>query len=131
MKARTGLLMIAGVVLLGMTVLAHHSIIGTYDFKKEVKLDGKLVQVQLRNPHSFIQVEAPDDKGVIQRWALEWGGAGQLVNQGVDRNSLKIGDKVLVTGNPARNGDTRMRLTSIRRPSDGFGWGTRPGEVVD
>ena len=131
MKARTGLLIIAGVVFLGMTVFAHHSIIGTYDFKKEVKLDGKLVQVQLRNPHSFIQVEAPDDKGVMQRWALEWGGAGQLVNQGVDRNSLKIGDKVLVTGNPARNGDTRMRLTSIRRPSDGFGWGTRPGEVVD
>ena len=131
MKIRMGLLVIAGVFLTGITAAAHHSIIGTYDFKKEVKLDGKLVQVQLRNPHSFIHVEAPDDKGVMQRWALEWGGAGQLVNQGVDRNSLKIGDKVVVTGNPSRNGDTRMRLTTIRRPSDGFGWGTRPGEVVD
>lgn len=131
MKAKTSLLILAGIVFLGMTVFAHHSIIGTYDFKKEVKLDGKLVQVQLRNPHSFVHVEAPDEKGVMQRWALEWGGAGQLVNQGVDRNSLKVGDKVEVTGNPARNGDTRMRLTSIRRPSDGFGWGTKAGEVVD
>jgi hypothetical protein len=131
MKATTALLIIAGVLLIGITASAHHSIIGTYDFKKEIKLDGKLVQVQLRNPHSFVHVEAPDEKGVMQRWALEWGGAGQLVNQGVDRNSLKVGDHVLVTGNPARNGDTRMRLTSIRRPSDGFGWGTKPGEVVD
>ena len=131
MRAHVSLLIIAGVLVAGMTAYAHHSIIGTYDFKQEIKLDGKLVQVQLRNPHSFVHVEAPDGKGVMQRWALEWGGAGQLVNQGVDRNSLKIGDHVIVTGNPARNGDTRMRLTSIRRPADGFGWGTKPGEVVD
>jgi hypothetical protein len=131
MKAKIGLLVLTGVLFAGITAAGHHSIIGTYDFNKEIKLDGKLVQVQLRNPHSFIHVEAPDDKGVMKRWALEWGGAGQLVNQGVDRNSLKVGDQVVVTGNPARNGDTRMRLTTIRRPSDGFGWGTRPGEVVD
>jgi hypothetical protein len=131
MKTKLGLLVITGVLVLGMTAFAHHSIIGTYQFDKEVKLEAKIVGVQLRNPHSFIQVEAPDENGVQQRWSMEWGGAGQLFNQGIDRNSLRIGDKVIVTGNPARSGDKRARLTSIRRPADGFGWGTKPGEVVD
>jgi hypothetical protein len=131
MKSKLGLLVVAGVLVLGMTAFAHHSIIGTYQFDKEVKLEAKIVGVQLRNPHSFIQIEAPDENGVQQRWSMEWGGAGQLFNHGIDRNSLRIGDKVVVTGNPARSGDKRARLTSIRRPSDGFGWGTKPGEVVD
>ena len=115
----------------GMTLFAHHSIIGTYDYNKHVSLDGKIVQVSLRNPHSFVQVEVADSKGVLQRWSLEWGGVGELVNQGIDRESLKIGDHVVVTGNPARSGDTRARLETIRRPSDGLSWGSKPGQTVD
>lgn len=130
MRANIGLLVIAGVLLAGITASAHHSFAGTYDLTKEIRLDGKLVQVLLRNPHSFVHVEAPDEKDVMQRWSLEWGGAGQLVNQGVDRNSFRIGDHVVVTGNPARSGDTRARLVTIFRPSDGFGWGTQPGQEV-
>ena len=48
---------------------------------KEVKLEGKLVQFVYRNPHSFVHVQAPDEKGVPQRWAVEWGGTGQLARQ--------------------------------------------------
>src|SRR5437899_6882437 len=107
------------VLFFGMTLFAHHSIVGTYDYNKHVSLDGKIVQVSLRNPHSFVQVEVADAKGVLQRWSLEWGGAGELVNQGIDRNTFKIGDQVVVTGNPARSGDSRARLETIRRPSDG------------
>ena len=115
----------------GMTLFAHHSIIGTYDYNKHVSLDGKIVQVSLRNPHSFVQVEVADANGVVQRWSMEWGSAAVLVNQGVDRNSFKIGDHVLVTGNPARSGDTRARLETIRRPTDGLSWGSKPGQTVD
>ena len=115
----------------GMTLFAHHSIIGTYDYNKHVSLDGKIVQVSLRNPHSFVQVEVADESGAAQRWSLEWGSAAQLVGQGVDRNSFKIGDQVQVTGNPARSGDNRARLETIRRPSDGLSWGNKPGQTVD
>src|SRR6266481_1358622 len=124
-------LTIAAVLLLGMSAYAHHSIVGTYDYNKHVTLDAKIVQVSLRNPHSFVQVEVPDASGVVRRWSLEWGSASQLVNAGVDRNSFKIGDHVIVTGNPARSGDTRARLETIRRPSDGLSWGAKPGQTVE
>ena len=75
---------------------------------------------------------APDDAGQEQRWAVEWGGAGQLGGQGVTRETLKPGDVVVITGNPGRNpADHRIRMVTLRRPSDGFGWGTQPGQTVD
>lgn len=126
----TILLTIFAVLLCGASAYAHHSIVGTYDYNKHVTLDAKVVQVSIRNPHSFIQVEVMDASGVPQRWSLEWGSAAELVSQGVDRNSLKVGDHVTVTGNPARNGDTRARLETITRPSDGLSWGTKPGQSV-
>ena len=41
---------------------AHHS--GTmYDTDKAVSLTGTVREFQWTNPHSFIEIEAPDDKG--------------------------------------------------------------------
>src|SRR5215470_8430963 len=111
---------------------AHHSFAATYFENKTVTIEGKLVQFLFRNPHSFVHVEAPDEKGEIQRWAVEWGGAGQLGGQGVTSQTLQAGDIVTVTGNPGRKPEEhRIRMVSLRRKSDGFGWGQRPGEVVN
>ena len=120
--------------LFGLTAYAHHSIAATYDGNKEIKLKGKIVEFDFRNPHAFVHVEAPDDKGVMQRWAVEWGGAASLGGQGVTRETLKAGDEVVITGNPARgldNGVHRVKMNTLLRPRDGFGWGTKKGEVVD
>jgi hypothetical protein len=126
------LLAVAAALLAGIAVYAHHSVGATYDGKKDVKLEGKLVQFLLRNPHSFVHVEAPDPQGKTQRWAIEWSGAAALSGQGVNRNTLKIGDHVIITGNPSRTpGDNRVKMNTLLRPSDGLTWGTRPGEVVD
>ncbi len=59
---------------------------------RTITIHGKLVQFLYRNPHSFVHVEAPDDKGVMQTWAVEWGAGGQLSRDGVTRESLKPGD---------------------------------------
>jgi hypothetical protein len=113
-------------------VYAHHSYAATYDVSKEVKIEGKLVQFVYRNPHSFVHVEVPDDKGTAQRWAVEWGGGGQLANQGVTRDSLKVGDTVVITGRPSRvPGEYRALMVTLLRPVDGFAWGVRGGQVVE
>ena len=132
MTRRVSLLVVAAALLSGMTAYAHHSQAAQYDTTKQVKIEGTLVQFQYRNPHSFVHVEAPDDKGVVQRWSIEWGGAGQLTGQGVDRNTLKYGDIVAITANPSRTpNDHKLHMVTLKRNSDGFGWGARPGEVVD
>lgn len=131
-KVLIALLMAAACIGGSIQLYAHHSFAATYHEDKTVKIEGKLVQFQFRNPHSFVHVEAPDEQGVLQRWAIEWGGAGQLGGQGVTRESLKPGDVVVITGNPGRNAaDHRIRMQTLRRPSDGFGWGGKPGETFE
>src|SRR5581483_7368670 len=92
---------IAGTLLAGTAAYGHHSLAATY-LDKEVKLEGKVLDLLLRNPHSFLQIEAPDEKGVMQRWSLEWRSSGQLGQQGIKRDTLKVGDEVEVTINPSR-----------------------------
>lgn len=131
MKGKLIVLMLIGAFLMGATAYAHHSFTATYFDNKTVTIEGKIVQFLFRNPHSFVHVTAPDESGVMQRWTVEWGGAGQLGGQGVTRDTLKPGDVVVITGNPGRDpADHRMRMVSLKRTSDGFGWGSKPGEVV-
>jgi hypothetical protein len=132
MKVRILVLALSFVVLASVQVFAHHSFAATYFEDQSITIEGKLVQFQFRNPHSFVQVEVRDDKGQVVRWAVEWGGAGQLAGQGVTNQTLQAGDIVTITGNPGRNPeDHRVRMVSLRRKSDGFGWGQRPGETFN
>ena len=124
-------IVIVVVLLSGVSAYAHHSQAAQYDTSKEVKIQGTLVQFQFRNPHTFIQVEAPDESGAMVRWSIEWGGVGQLNGQGVTRTTLKYGDPVIITANPSRTpNDHKLHMLTLKRTSDGFGWGTRPGEVI-
>jgi hypothetical protein len=130
-KHRSILLVAAGLMLTGLSAYAHHSFTATYDESKTVEIKGTLVQFMFRNPHAWVHVMAPDDKGEMHRWGVEWGGAGALTGQGVTRDSLKPGDEVVITGNPGRNPvDHRLRMRSLLRPVDGFGWGQN-GETFD
>ena len=132
MRNLLGLLAVATALAIGTTASAHHSFGATYEISKEIKLEGKLVQVVYRNPHSFVHIEAPDANGVKQRWAIEWGGTAQLANQGVKRQTLNIGDEVVVTARPSRApGEFRVLMVTLLRPSDGFSWGRNPGQVVE
>jgi len=126
------LLGLASVLVLNIAAYAHHSLGATYESDKEVKLEGKIVQLLLRNPHSFLQIDVPDKDGTLQRWSLEWRGSGQLGQAGIKRDTLKAGDAVVVTANPSRTkGDNRGALKTLHRTSDGFGWGTKPGETIE
>ena len=99
---------------------------------KQIKVEGTIVQFVYRNPHSFVHVEAPDAEGKVQRWAVEWGGTAQLTTAGVQRDTLKVGDKVTILARPSRvPNEYRLLMVTLTRPSDGFSWGRNAGEVVD
>ena len=128
-RTSTALLAVVGVLMSGVPASAHHSFSATYQEGEMIEIRGAIVQVSFRNPHSWVHVMAPDEDDVMQRWAVEWGGAGQLAGQGMTRATLKAGDVVIITGAPGRNrADHRLRMNTLVRPSDGFTWGTRAGE---
>lgn len=116
----------------GITAQAHHSFAGTYDLKKQIKIEGTLIRIQWRNPHSFVHVKAPDETGAVHEWSIEWSGLPQLAGTGVTTSTIAVGDPVVITGNPTRTaGEYRLRMVSFLRTSDGFSWGNRKDEVVN
>jgi Family of unknown function (DUF6152) len=125
-------LFVVAMLLTVAAVVAHHSYAATYDVGKEIKLEGKLVQFSYKNPHSYVTIQAPDTKGEMQRWAVEWAGTSQLSNRGITQETLKVGDAIVIVGRPSRvPGEFKLLMVNLTRPSDGFSWGTRSGEVVE
>lgn len=109
---------------------SHHSFAATYLIDKKITIEGKVVQMLMRNPHSFIHVEVIDESGKAVTWSIEGGGATQMRN--AEGQALKVGDKVQVVCNPGRSVDAhRGRLVSIIRPADGWTWGNRADEFVN
>ena len=123
---------LAMMLLASVAVYGHHSYAATYDTSKEVKVTGKLIQFSYKNPHSYVTIQAKDDKGVMQRWSVEWAGTSQLSNRGINQDTLKINDDIVIVGRPSRvPGEFKLLMVNLTRPSDGFSWGTSTGDRVE
>ena len=132
MKRLIVLLIAATALLSGIKLYAHHSFAATYFEDKQDTIEGDLSQFLFRNPHSFVHVDGKDKDGKPVTWAVEWGGGGQLGRTGVTRDTLKVGDHVIIVGNPGRNPDDhRLRMIKLKRTSDNYTWGTKPGVTFD
>ena len=82
--------------------LAHHSQ-SEYDSRKKVEVEGTLSKVEWKSPHAWIHVDVTNDKGEKVNWHFELPSPNTLMRRGWTRDSLKIGDRIKVTGSPARN----------------------------
>jgi len=131
MKAKWTLVL-AAMLVISISAYAHHSQQATYDLNKKIEVKGKLVQFMFRNPHAFVTVESMFENGQPQRWSVDWAGAALLGGRVGSRDSFKLRDVLVFAGNTLRTlVDQRMHMVKIKRQREGFGWGTRPGEVVD
>jgi hypothetical protein len=50
---------------------AHHSFQAEYDDEKPIALKGKVMKVSPDNPHGWIYMDVPNDKGRVINWAVE------------------------------------------------------------
>jgi hypothetical protein len=132
MKYRVLLAIIGLALLSGTAAYAHHSYAATYDIEESVRLEAELIRFELRSPHSYLHVQTSDENGNLQRWAVEWSAPGALGRQGVDRDTLRTGDEIILNVRPSRvSGEFRALMLTLERPKDGLSWGTNPDEVVD
>jgi len=91
---------------------AHHSF-AMFDNTKETTLNGTIKELQWTNPHIWIQVLVGDPAGKVVEWSIEGGSPNNLARKGWSRNSLKSGDKVVITIHPLKNGDNGGSLMKV------------------
>jgi len=113
MKSKLIALGMVAMLTFGVAAYAHHSFAGSYVEDKLVRIEGKVVEFNIRNPHSFISIEVKDKDGKTVRWGGEWGGVTQLSQGGVDRFTLEIGDYLIIDGAPSR--DSAEKKVLVRR----------------
>ena len=112
---KVSVLTAATALLTASPAAAHHSF-AMFDLAREQALVGTIKEVQFTNPHVWLQVLVPDDKGGQTEWGLEAGAPGMLLRTGWKVNTLKPGDKVSLVMHPAKSGATNGSLIRITVP---------------
>jgi hypothetical protein len=107
---------VAGLLLAAVPVWAHHAFAAEFDSNKQVKVQGKVVQVEMVNPHSWIHVDVKNADGTITHWMFEGGSPNALVRHGFTKNSLPVGTEVIAEGFQAKDGSFRASGRDIMLP---------------
>ncbi len=117
MRKRIMASLAAGIALLGVSypAFAHHGR-ASYDATKVFTIMGTVSSFQFSNPHVQLFLDVKDDKGNIEKWVGEGTSPNMLVREGWDRKTIRPGDQITATGNPACNGTNTMRIEKVVLP---------------
>ena len=112
---------------------AHHAFATEFDAKKPVTIKGFVTKIEWTNPHVWFYLNIKNDSGVTENWGFEMGGPNGLRNSGWTRDTMKIGDEVIVEGSLAKNGSKSVNAKSVTMASTGkrLGAASSQGNVVD
>jgi hypothetical protein len=86
--------------------LAHHSP-SRFDRAQTVAFEGVVTGVEWANPHVYLTVEQATESGETIAWEVETVGPSALRRVGWARDTLSVGDRISLTGNPDRNAERK------------------------
>jgi hypothetical protein len=103
-----------------------------FDMSKRITLVGSVTSFEWTNPHSYIEIDVPDDQagttlGGIKHWSIEMGSPSILMQSGWKFSSLRKGDKTTLIINPLKNGKAGGFLMVATLP-DGRMLGNGPAQ---
>ena len=103
-QLRVACLLCCGVAaaLVGGNAVAHHSF-AMFDTATKVTLKGTVKEFQWTNPHIFLELTVPGEKG-SENWSIEGASPNMLFRMGWKPDSFKAGDELTVVVNPLRSG---------------------------
>jgi len=101
---------------------AHHSFAAEFDVNRPIKLTGTVTKIEWTNPHAWVFVDAKDDKGVAQNWAIELVGINDLLRLGWGRDKVKTGDVISIDGFGAKNGTNTVNAASVSLANGELVW---------
>jgi hypothetical protein len=107
-------------VIAGARLSAHHSY-AAYDTTQLVDYPGVLEELKVMSPHSLFKVRG--DNGAL--YTGEGPAVPGLQRWGIDADTFKTGERIVLKGNPRRDFSESgiLNLKQVQRPSDGSTWG--------
>jgi hypothetical protein len=93
---------------------AHHS--AAHYGKTEKTFQGTVVEFKWRNPHVYIVWDSKDESGKVRRWIGELASVTSSIADGMNKDSLKPGDEVVVSAFPSSAGTPESLIRKITKP---------------
>ena len=113
MKPKIFLTAAAALLMLSGTAAAHHGS-AIFDATREVTLTGRVAEFRFVNPHVIIFINVSDPStGKTVKWLGETFSAARLLEFGWNKNTLKPGQRIALTGYPAKAGMRWMAVHKI------------------
>ena len=104
----------------------HHSFATYYHENETMSVEGDIVEFEFKNPHAWVHLMVKDANGQTQKYSAEWANPNNLTRQNITKETLRVGDHVVITGSPGRNpSEHKIHLKGIERPADGWSWRPR------
>ena len=124
MKTTYSIIFIVSMLFPGMQAHAHHSFAAHFLPDETVEVKGTVKQFYWTNPHAFIFLNVENESGEIEEWRIEMSNTIGLTRRGWDKETIKQGDVLHITGNPARVASRHMlHIKTLQRESDGLAYG--------
>lgn len=94
---------------------AHHSVFAEYDINGSVTIEGVVTEVWFKSPHIRVFVEVTDADGNKVVWNTHGHNPAALRRLGWVRDTLKPGEKIIMSGDPTYDGSAKMFIRTIVR----------------
>lgn len=94
-------------------VFAHHSFSAEFDSAKPITLRGYVTKIEWTNPHAWFYIDVSRLDGPTENWGFELGPPHLLQGTGWTRDTMKLGDFVIVAGTRAKNGSNRVNARNV------------------
>jgi hypothetical protein len=127
MRARL-LILGFGLLVAAVPAMAHHAFSAEFDADKPITLKGKVTKIAWTNPHVWIYVNVQDEAGKLTNWGFEMGAPHQVQGRGWTRNTVKVGDELVIVGSRARDGSNRMNARNVTWAATGKTLGAASSE---
>ncbi|HLK51138.1 MAG TPA: DUF6152 family protein [Bryobacteraceae bacterium] len=109
---RTGL---AVLILCVLPALAHHST-AIYDLVHGTIIGGVVTKFEWQNPHARIALDVTGENNEIEHWDVELESRSMLGRLGWNKDTVKPGDRISITGGRAKDNSFRIRAVTIQLP---------------
>ena len=121
MKRRAFAVLVSGLIALaaGVPASAHHSFAAAYDLKQPITVHGTIVNVLLRNPHSWFMLNVKNENGQVEEWAFEAGTPSGMIRNGYKPSVIKPGAEVTIKGFRARDASQKRGMLRELTTADG------------